>query len=364
MCIQGISVIICCYNSEQRLAQTFERLALQQVPEDLLWEVIIVDNNSSDDTANSAEKEWKKYCLDIPFKIVHEAKPGLSYARQKGVKEASFELLLFCDDDNWLERNYLCLAYEIMSRHPNVGVLGGRSEGCFETEKPDWFKHFEHAYALGKQMPSTGIANRRRYIAGAGMVVRKEIFDLLEKISFINFLSDRKGDALSSGGDSELCLIVLFLGYDLYYDERLQFIHFIPAKRLSWGYCVNMIAESHGSPQIYFDFYKTLYRKVANNEQISFTQAYSKTSLRVMRSTLKNFAGIKNFLRSMRLMISPQPGSMKEIQLKADFKKLRYLIANKRQLRQEFYKMQELMYKVKEENICQHNAFRERFFVD
>jgi len=66
----------------------------------------------------------------------------------------------------------------------------------------------------------------------------------------------------------------------------------------------------------------------------------------------------------MRLMISPQPGSMKEIQLKADFKKLRYLIANKRQLRQEFYKMQELMYKVKEENICQHNAFRERFFVD
>src|SRR5206468_8967654 len=123
------------------------------------------DNNSNDNTAEVARKEWEKYKIDIPFKVVYESNPGLSYARQKGVKEASFELLLFCDDDNWLEKNYLRHAYEILTANPNIGVLGGKSEGYFAVEKPHWFKHFGQAYVLGSQMPATGIANRRRYIA-------------------------------------------------------------------------------------------------------------------------------------------------------------------------------------------------------
>jgi len=338
-------------------------LALQQVPENILWELIIVDNNSTDNTASVAEGEWKKYGLEILFKIVFEAKSGLSYARHKGVKEASFELLLFCDDDNWLEKNYLHYAVEIMTLNKNIGVLGGKSDGHLEAESPYWFKYFAHFYALGKQLPTTGIANRRRYIAGAGMVVRKEIFDILEKLSFNNLLSDRNGDTLSSGGDSELCLVILFLGYDLYYDERLEFVHFIPAKRLSWRYCVNMVSESYGSPQIYFDFYKTLYKKMTGNETLSFEEAYRITSQKILKATFKNFADIKSFLRSLRLMVLSQPGSMKEIEIKANFKKLKYLIGKKKQLRQEFYNMQELMHRIKVENTRQHNAFRERFFV-
>jgi len=359
----GISAIICCYNSAARLPRTLEHLALQNVPKSISWELIIVDNNSNDDTAEVAKNEWGKYNLDISFKVVHEPIPGLSCARNRGVKEASFVLLLFCDDDNWLDKNYLQYAWEIMMSNPNIGVLGGRSEGYFEVQKPDWFKHFEQAYALGKPLPATGVANRRRYIAGAGMVIRKSIFDLLEKISFNNFLSDRKGDILSTGGDSELCLIILFLGYDLYYDEQLQFIHFIPATRLTWRYCVKMISESHGSPQVYFDFYKTLYKKITNNEEISFEETYTITSQKVFEATFKNFAGVKSFLRTLKLMILPQPGSMKEIEIKANFKKLKYLFQKKRQLRNEFYVMRNLIYEIKNQNTLQHTHFKERFFV-
>jgi len=75
---------------------------------------------------------------------------------------------------------------------------------------------------------------------------------------------------LSSGGDSELCLVILFLGYELYYDERLRFTHFIPKERLSWSYCVKMLAGAHGIPQVYFSFYKILYRKAVNKEAIDF----------------------------------------------------------------------------------------------
>ena len=108
-----------------------------------------------------------------------------------------------------------------------------------------------------------------------------------------------------------------------------------------------MISESHGSPQIYFDFYKTIYRKITNNEELSFEEAYKSTSQKIVDATLKNFKGARNILRSLRLIVLPQPGSMKEIEIRANFKKLRYLLQKKRQLRNEFYAMRDLMYRVK-----------------
>lgn len=285
----GISVIICCYNSAARLPQTLKHLFLQRISSAIDWEIIIVDNNSSDNTSFIAEKEWSAYNSTVPFKVVQEPLQGLSNARKRGVKNASYELILFCDDDNWLEKNYLTHAYNIMHSNPNIGVLGGQSEGYFEVTKPVWFKNFEFAYALGKQLPSTGIANDRKYIAGAGMVVRKSILQKLEDLSFYNLLSDRKGKDLSSGGDSELCLIVLFLGYDLYYDERLQFIHYIPAGRLSWSYCVNMISESYGIPQIYYNLYNLSYKHAINNTCISFNEAYKISLQRSIRALTKKF---------------------------------------------------------------------------
>jgi glycosyltransferase involved in cell wall biosynthesis len=67
------------------LPTTLEHLALQQVPKHISWELIIVDNHSTDGTAGVAEREWKKYFIDIPFQIVYEENPGLSYARRKGI---------------------------------------------------------------------------------------------------------------------------------------------------------------------------------------------------------------------------------------------------------------------------------------
>lgn len=64
------------------------------------WELIIVNNNSSNKTTEAATEEWDKYELSIPLKIVFEPTPGLTHARQKGVSESSFSYVLFCDDDN------------------------------------------------------------------------------------------------------------------------------------------------------------------------------------------------------------------------------------------------------------------------
>lgn len=335
---KGISVIICCYNSAGRLPETLRHLSKQKLPETINWEVVVVNNSSTDDTSNVAQEVWASFELAVPLKIIPEPTPGLSNARRAGVKNASFDLIVFCDDDNWLASDYLKNACEIMQQNLNVGVLGGRSEGVFESEPPEWFERFSFAYAIGKQLPQTGIANKRRYLMGAGMVVRKSILDLLYELSFNNILTDRKGDAVSSGGDTELCLMILFLGYDLYYDERLFFHHFITSKRLNWQYCKKMLIESYGSMQIYLSFYKMIYKKMKVSGNMFFEEAYREILWYNIHILLNAFKGIEAF-RFLRLILFSKKKSTKPIEFRGNIKRISYLILKKNKLMKEFEQM-------------------------
>jgi glycosyltransferase involved in cell wall biosynthesis len=353
----GISVIICCFNSASRLPKTLEYIALQEVPENINWEILVVDNNSNDLTPEVAKSEWNTHKKAIPFKIVKEETPGLSHARNKGAKEAAFELLIFCDDDNWLEKNYVRYAYEIMNTNEKIGALGGRSEGFYETEKSFWFDRFGQAYAIGKPLAISGIANARTFIAGAGVVVRKSVLQTLDNLSFKQLITDRKGNELTSGGDAELCLILLYLGYDLYYDDRLQFIHFMPAKRLSWKYCVSLIAKGQAIPQVYFEFYNYCYKKIMNNERAEFKNAFIVIRKKLLQRVLRSFIHIKPFWYSFKLLLKSQPGSKNEIELKANINKLIYLLKHKNTLRRDFGTIQELMRNIKHCKVNQTDNF-------
>jgi len=349
----GVSVIICCYDSANRLPDTLKHLAFQNVPDSVSWEVIIVNNNSSDNTTGVAKAEWNKYDISIPLKIVDERKPGLSNARNRGAKEATYELLLFCDDDNWLEKNYIHYAYKIMNENKKIGVLGGRSEAVFETGKPLWFDRFGQAYAIGKPNKTSGSVNSRTFVAGAGMIIRKSFFKLLESLAFKPLLTGRKGKQVCSGEDSELCLVSLFLGYDLYYDERLQFIHFMPAFRLSWKYCVSLVSKGQATPQVHLEFYNYCYKTIMQNEKAEFTTTFSLIREKLLRQFLRTLIGIKPFWYPIKLLIKSQEGSRKEIELKANFNKLIYLLKHKKTLRRDFGTIQELMHNIKHNKVSQ-----------
>ena len=101
--MKKLSVIICCYNSENRLPETLKHIAKQNIKEGIKWEVVIIDNNSSDNTSNTAKSEWDKHKTNIPLRIITEPKQGLIFAREKGVNEATYDILIFSDDDNWLD---------------------------------------------------------------------------------------------------------------------------------------------------------------------------------------------------------------------------------------------------------------------
>lgn len=350
MAKEGVSVVVCCYNSATRLPETLRHLCSQQVPLSISWEIIVVDNNSTDNTYEVALAIWESFNKAVPFKIVREPKQGLTYARATGVQEAQFEYIIFCDDDNWLEKNYVHYAYCIMNENKKIGVLGGQSEAVCEADKPFWFDRFQNAYAVGKPLQASGIANARTYLAGAGMVIRKCALQLMQQFSFKQLLTDRKGKELSSGGDVELCLVTMFLGYDLYFDERLKFVHFIPVQRLSWKYCVEMMTKGHSIPQIYFHFYLHCYHTLFNNREPRFADGYRSLTNSLMKNVARNFVYPKNFWKSFKCLIRTEPGSKKEIEVKSTINKLRYLLINKKALRVQFATVKALLIQIKNDN--------------
>jgi glycosyltransferase involved in cell wall biosynthesis len=227
-----VSIIICCFNSEKRLPQTLYHLSRQEL-NGLAVEVIIVDNNSSDNTSQKSVEIWAELSNPFHLRVINESNPGLSNARKTGVYKSNGDVIVFCDDDNWLDENYITQAYEKMLSNLNIGVLGGRTTAVFENSNPYWFNTYQNDYAVGVQALYSGNITERGYVWGAGFVMRKSIIIRIYKSGFKNFCSGRKGEILLAGDDSEICLWHVLLGFEIWYDETLHLKHYIPVKRLS-----------------------------------------------------------------------------------------------------------------------------------
>ncbi|WP_338875457.1 glycosyltransferase [Spirosoma sp. SC4-14] len=239
---KGVSVVICCYNSASRLPETLGHLRNQRVPTDLNWEVVLVDNNSSDNTAQAAHQLWDSYLTDIPLRVVNEPNQGLIHARMTGVREARYEYLIFCDDDNWLCNSYITDSYRIMESNDLIGACGGRGAPVFGGEKPTFFDGCVHGYALGPQGRAEGqvIGNT---LYGAGLVVRRSVILRVLDSGFQTRLSGRSGKSLSAGDDGELTTLIKILGYQLWYSPYLEFEHYLPEGRLQWSYITRMFRQ-------------------------------------------------------------------------------------------------------------------------
>ncbi len=236
--MEGISIVICCYNSALRLPATLQAIAGQIFNEDIHAELVIVNNNSRDNTKEAATRELTRYdWKQARYKIVDEPRAGLSYARNLGVEVSDYEYVLFCDDDNWLDADYIQAGYEFLERNPAYAAIGGRSEAVFETGvvAPDWFEEYQMGYAVGPQ-GEEGDITARGYLWGAGIIFRKSAYKSVINPAFPSLLTDRKGNELSSGGDSEMCLRFVIVGYKLYYTGKLKFKHFITSNRLTIAY--------------------------------------------------------------------------------------------------------------------------------
>lgn len=240
---QGVSVVICCYNSKARIVPTLQHLAAQkgmQAP----WEVVIVDNNSSDGTGELVADVWEKFSGPVPLRVIRESRPGTMYARRKGIEEAAFRYLLYCDDDNWLMPDYVNRAFDIISADDTIAALGGQGivEAEQSTKVPEWIGDFSRYLGAGPQGKHDGdTTHDKGCLYTAGTILDRVWLDkLYNEYGFVSTMKGRDGRSLMAGEDTELTYALRLIGGRLYYSSELQFRHYMPSGRLRWKYLRNL----------------------------------------------------------------------------------------------------------------------------
>lgn len=263
--MQGISLLICCHNSEKIIEQTLQHVQNQEV-ENVLWEVILINNNSTDQTSLVAHSFWN-YKRNSNFKIVEESLPGLSNARLRGIKEAKFDIVSFVDDDNLIPHNWVQYVSQVFQKN-EIGVLGCTSIGKFDFEVPEWYEKHKLAFATGELYSGDFLdVTSHGLVYGAGLSMRKAIFEKLAEKNWKPHLTDRIGTKQSGGGDSELTLAARLLGYRIFYTNQIKSEHLIKADRLTWER-LKAMTWGFGEADVFILPYQYQYKKILNKNTI------------------------------------------------------------------------------------------------
>jgi glycosyltransferase involved in cell wall biosynthesis len=238
----AVSVVICSHNGASRIEPVLGALQTQSDTERFSYEVVLVDNASTDDLESRARAFWGSSKASLV--IIQENRAGLSYARETGIDAAQYPLICFVDDDNILSPTFLWRAIQMMNRHPTAAICGAHGVAKCAAPVPEWLWNGWNGHAVGPQGEAEGpLHPGRHYVYGAGMVVRRSALDDLKRSGFVSLLSGRKGMSLSSGEDVELCVALQLFGWTLIQSPALKFQHIMPASRLTWEYCLELFYQ-------------------------------------------------------------------------------------------------------------------------
>src|SRR5438132_8818753 len=133
-----LTIAICTFNRARLLDDTLRSLDAVVKPHGLSVELLVVDNNSDDDTSSVVQR-WAKQAK-IPVRYVFEAAQGLSRARNRAIKEGAGEWIWYADDDIYFTGGWLQGVAQGLESFPNASALAGRISLLFEPVKPHWLQ--------------------------------------------------------------------------------------------------------------------------------------------------------------------------------------------------------------------------------
>jgi glucosyl-dolichyl phosphate glucuronosyltransferase len=227
-----ISVIVCTYNRAQSVYRTLLSLSLMAVPADVDWEVLIVDNNSTDATADVVQRFRQRRGMTVRYLVA--GRQGLNHARNAGVQAAHGNLLFFLDDDVEVTKNWLVEMKTAFDRYPVVGV-GGRVLIKKGLRRPRWWRR-EYDDALGKfdAGDSLILSEETNTIGiGANLGFHRSVFG---RCGGFHPQLDRYKRKLLMGGDTEFARRVKAAGGLLMYYPAAVVYHCPDADRVTTSY--------------------------------------------------------------------------------------------------------------------------------
>ena len=239
--MKDFTVAIPTYNGASRLPLVLDRLLSQINVEGLSWEVIVVDNNSQDNTQQVVEEYQKNWPTKFPLRYCFERQQGLAFARQRGLAEATSPLVGFLDDDNLPEQDWVAAAYRFGENYPSAGAYASQIHGDFEGELPEDFERIQAFFAIterGDQPLLYNNSKKKIMPPGAGLVIRKRAW--LSSLTNSSILVGRVGNSMLAGEDTELLGHIKKAGWEIWYNPDMEVTHKIPKERLKKDYLIKL----------------------------------------------------------------------------------------------------------------------------
>lgn len=226
----SISVLICTYNRAELLTTAMQTLC-EQTLDTSYYEVIVIDNNSADNTRSVAED----FCRCYPnIRYCFEIQQGLSHARNRGWRESKGIYVAYIDDECKVPSQWLEVAYQIIEKL-SPAVFGGPYYGYHNSSTPRWWKK---SYESFEQSETARALSDGEYLRGANIFIQRS---LLAMIAGFNVELGMSGEKLAYGEESHLQRRIRTTMPDeiIYYDPELYIYHLIRPEKMTWRYILN-----------------------------------------------------------------------------------------------------------------------------
>jgi len=223
-----ISVVLCTHNRAAYLRTALRSLVEQSTPSGG-FEVLVVDNASTDDTPAVA----REFADVLALRYVPEPELGLCHARNTGWRAAGGRIVAYLDDDAVASPGWVTAIAAAFAREPDAGIVGGRVLPLWGAPPPPWLSA-ETARALTivdwPDGPKRIGDIHREWLAGANVAIPRAV---LVEIGGFDPRLDRIGDALLSNGDILLQQEIVARGHAAVYDPAMCVHHAVPRARLT-----------------------------------------------------------------------------------------------------------------------------------
>jgi glycosyltransferase involved in cell wall biosynthesis len=224
------SVVVCTYNRAKCLEQTLLSVVSQNYPPEK-FEIIIVDNNSPDQT-ELVSFSLRDQHKNLKIKYFKEFQQGVSYGRNRGVSEASGEYIVFLDDDETVDPVFLQNLEDFYAQYKDASLTAGPVIPVYETTPPNWLSPFTMrlitgAYDKGKTIKIVG---PKDYPGTGHATFRRSLF---QKYGGFNTDLGRKGSSLLGAEDKDFFTRLIQNGIKCYYLPGAAIYHHIPETKLT-----------------------------------------------------------------------------------------------------------------------------------
>lgn len=227
-----LTLLIPTFNRSRELLRALRSVAEQRL-DPALWECVIVDNNSTDDTADAVARFAEEHPT-LQIRRVVEPKAGVSHARNRGLQEARTELIASIDDDERINPNFLEAYLRFFDTHPEANIAGGKIIAEYPSGRPAWMSRWtERPIANPMDYGETVRPFPKGALPGGGNMAFRRSVAL--RYGFDTQLG-RVGGKLIGGEENDFFLRLVASGETLWYVPQAVMWHIIPAEKLTTDY--------------------------------------------------------------------------------------------------------------------------------